>query len=225
MKKKQKSIEYINGFTKSAWKSLVIKSLRIGWVNGLEEASKNLSKSEINNLLLGSLFEDVFPSGMLELNNCYINILTKNYSKLCSINTLHGRGYAIKFFEMADEAIAASKGEAYGIAKIITSKTSINWINPRVYNCVYTWYKIDPSKDNYTRDPLYSNWVGMPINILDEHTYEGKKAGRKITLLSGHYENHLKIGERVMKEGWEHIRTEFINSEIIEGNNIQKTLF
>lgn len=225
MSKKQNKVQYINGYTKSAWKSLVIKSLRIGWVNGLEEAAKNLTKSDMNNLLLGSLFEDVFPASIEELNKCWILIQTKQYDKLCSINTLHGRGYAQKFFDMADEAVKAAKYEGGQIAKSIVQQTSINWINPRVNNCLYTWYKIEPKKKNYKREPLIAEWKGMPVNILDEHTYEGKKVGRKITLLSGHYENHLAIGNRVMKEGWGLIRKEFLADDIAPKFQEQKSIW
>ncbi|MBN2508507.1 MAG: hypothetical protein JXQ71_17650 [Verrucomicrobia bacterium] len=45
-------------------------------------------------------------------------------------------------------------------------------------------------------------WTGMPAVALDAHTLEGRKAGRTVTLLSGHYANHRLLGRRVMAEDW-----------------------
>ena len=219
-------ISYINGFTKSAWKSLAIKSIRIGWVQGLEEAAKNLSKSDMKSLLIGGLFEDVFPTSYQDLEDCNSEIENQEYLKLCQRNTLHGRGYAQQFFDLAEES-TTFKGKMQGgdVAKQIIAKTSISWINPRVNNCIYTWYKIRPTNANYHREALNHKWNGMPKNILDGHTFEGKWLKQEVELLSGHYPNHLHIGKRVMKEGWEPIRYEFINSEIKDGKHDPLTLF
>jgi len=223
-----KNVELINGFTKSAWKSLVIKSMRIGWVEGLQEATKNLPKSEIATVCVGTLFEDTFPVRYKDLNECYHEIKNGEWEKLCSRNTHHGRGYTEAFFNMAEEACQTDKNMAYnrGIMAAIQQNTDIKWINERVYNCLYTWYKINPQKDsNYLRNPLHHKWSGMPLNILDGHTYEGKRKGKDCLLLSGHYENHRHIGKRVMTEGWEPIRNEFINDKTIIAPNTQLNLF
>jgi hypothetical protein len=226
MEKKKFEVKYINGFTQSAWKSLTIKSLRIGWVNGIEEASKNLTKSELTGLLVGSLFEDVFPIRYKDLDETYLEIRNGEWEKLCSRNTLHGRGYAQQFFDMAEEACQKELNLQFneGIVRAIRSNTSLSWINPRVYNCLYTWYKINPEPRNYEREPLISEWKGMPKNILDGHTFEGKRMKSEITLLSGHYENHLEIGNRVMVEGWNPLRQEFLKDDVIV-KEIPKSLF
>jgi hypothetical protein len=49
-------------------------------------------------------------------------------------------------------------------------------------------------------------WTGMPEVMLDGHTPEGKAAGRQITLLSGHYENHLRLAQVLDTLGWEELR-------------------
>jgi hypothetical protein len=42
--------------------------------------------------------------------------------------------------------------------------------------------------------------------------------------LSGHYENHLEIGNRVMVEGWNPLRQEFLKDDVIV-KEIPKSLF
>ena len=217
--------KFTNGFSESAWKSLAIKSLRIGWVEGLEESAKNLSKSGLTSLLTGSLFEDVFPFGYKHLNECYIDIKNQDFESLCSVNTLHGRGYAQQFYDYAEQACSTGKLEGDKITQRIKQHTDITWINPRVYNCLWTWYVIQPTQDNITRNVLNHKWRGMPKNILDGHTYEGKILKQDCELLSGHYENHLAIGEQVMNEGWELLRLDFINDDIIKPFINQPSLF
>jgi hypothetical protein len=231
MEKKQ--VKLINGFTASAWKSLAIKSLRIGWVNGIEECSKNLSKSELRTTLLGSVFEDVFPISYKDLDETYREIMNGDWMALCSRNTLHGRGYAQAFFDDAEYACSEGKKLGDQITREIRSRTSITWINPRVYNCLYSWYAIKPQANGrFYREPLFHEWVGMPKNILDAHTYEGKKINAGMTLLSGSYENHLAIGNRVMQDGltnpldqWYSLRNEFINDVIAQPLIENPTLF
>jgi len=223
---KSNQIKYIDGFTESAWKSLVIKSLRIGWPKGIEEAETHLAPSKIRTLLLGSMFEDTWPYDLTDLEHCYQAILNRHYAWLCSRNTLHGRGYADKFCDMADEACSPRGTESAKVmARTITEKTSITWINPRIYNCLYTWGSV-PHTDNFVfRPTIDTGWKGMPLNILDEHTLEGKFKKQKVTLTSGHYENHRAIGKRVMNEGWEPIQREFENDRIVSGWGQQSKLF
>lgn len=221
----KKEVKLIEGFSQSAWKSLAIKSIRIGWVEGLQKCSTVLSKSELTTLLVGSLFEDVFPVKYKDLEECYQEIKNQDWEALCSRNTLHGRGYGPLFCQMEEEACSSDIKFNEGIVHAIRSNTSLTWINPRVYNCLYTWYKINPTGDNYYRIPFHSEWKGMPKNVLDSHTYEGRRMGQKVMLLSGHYENHLKIAERVMIEGWDRLRQEFINDEIATPKEQQPKLF
>jgi hypothetical protein len=220
-------LKFINGFSQSAWKSLAIKSLRIGWVNGIMESAKNLSKSELETLLISGLFEDVFPSSYKDLDSAFEEIKNKDWYALCSRNTLHGRGYAQEFVDMERDACSFGYKQGDMILNEIRSRTKMTWINPRVYNCLYTWYTIKPraTEENYFREVLVHEWEGMPQNILDGHTYEGKCKKLDMCLLSGHYENHQVIGERVMAEGWEGIREEFMRDKVIVGKIDNPTLF
>ena len=51
-------------------------------------------------------------------------------------------------------------------------------------------------------------WSGMPPAVLDKHTPEGRKFRTRITVLSGSYENHRRLGELVGNHGWEGVRVE-----------------
>ena len=59
-----------------------------------------------------------------------------------------------------------------------------------------------------TRDVDPLPWGAMPAAMADGHTPEGKAAGRKVLVLSGHYDNHLVLARRVAAEGWDLIRKE-----------------
>lgn len=216
---KTKEITFIDGFSESAWKSLVVKSLRIGWVNGLQEASKKISKSTMESLLLAGLFEDVFPGSWKELDNCILEIKSGNYKSLCERNTHHGRGYTDAFCDLENEAVEKGRSEGYELMKEVQNNSSLRWLNPRVFNCLYTWMKIKPNDENSKRAIMTHQFSGMPECILDGHTYEGKCSGRRIGLLSGHYSQHREIGKLVSFVGhWGIIRKKFLSENIVPVN-------
>ncbi|OFW47586.1 MAG: hypothetical protein A2163_00770 [Actinobacteria bacterium RBG_13_35_12] len=201
-----------NGYSESVWKSLAVKSLRIGWIEGLMEATRSLCPSIIKTLLIGGLFEDVFPIGITDLNDCLNEIDHLDFKKLCARDTHHGRGYTDQFCDLEQEACTTGKKEGVEIVKELSSKTPIKWMNPRIFNCLYTWYKINPDDPGMKREPLKNPFVSMPNCMIDSHTFEGKAKGVNTPLLlSGHYANHRLIGQRVMKEGWDNLREEMFN--------------
>jgi hypothetical protein len=215
MNKAYKPVKYIDGVSEGGWKSLVVKSLRIGWPQGLEEASKRLQKSDIKNLLIAGLFEDVFPASMEELDECVNEINRFDFHALCSRETHHGRNHSEAFCDLENEACTTGKLKGPSIVAEIARNTQLKFITPRVYNCLYTWWKINPTDGGVMRPVLDHPFTGIPKNILDGHTKEGREARTYVLLLSGHYANHRLIGQRVMKEGgWSKIREEFINDPI-----------
>lgn len=225
-KRVKKPTKYIEGYSESAWKSLAIKSLRVGWATGLTEASQRLSKSTMRTMLIGGLFEDVFPADWKELNECLREIDAQDYVSLCQRETHHGRGLSEKFCNMADEACAIADSEFYKMMNEVRVNSNLTWCSPRIKNCLYTWKKINPKPSKF-RYECNKKWEGMPLSILDSHTFEGKKLGIKMSVLSGHYENHRILGQRVMAEGWDKIRREaltetFPASEIVI---VEPTLF
>ena len=84
-------VKMIDGYSESLWKSVVVKSLRIGWPAGLEEASRRLNKSTMKSLLICGLFEDVFPPEE-ELQEAMDEVNRFDFEALCSRETHHGQG-------------------------------------------------------------------------------------------------------------------------------------
>lgn len=212
-----KQFKYIEGWSESVWKSLVVKALRIGWVEGLQKAHQVMGKSAMRQLLVAGLFEDVYPAGFAELDECIAEIEAADYEALCQRQTHHSRGLTPEFFRLAEEACTIGKTYGDAITKELKENTNVGWINPRIYNCLYTWRKMNPKDTNKKRKAFHMKWSGMPECVLDAHTFEGKKKGNDVTLLSGHYENHDVIGKRVMKEGWSGLRLRFSRDPILVG--------
>ena len=202
--KARKEYLVIDGMSESIWKSMVVKALRIGWVEGLQAAAERLPRSTMDGLLVCGLFEDLFPAGLRELEMEYQEIRRQDYEALCAHETHHGRGYAPVFFNMAGEAMA-NRMLATNFTAQIAQETSLKWINPRVFNCVYTWGRIAPKDEGVLRDPFHHPFTGVPMSVVDSHTLEGKRSGAGMTILSGHYENHLRL-HRVFTEGWGWVR-------------------
>lgn len=218
----KKKVRFIDGLSESAWKSLAIKSLRIGWIEGLEAASSKLSPSTMKTMLIGSIFEDICPI-LEDLEDVHQMIINKDYHNLCSYDTHHGQGLSDKFCDLEDEAVRLGKIQmGYLMGAIIKKHSTITWINDRIANCVYTWANINPRKKH--RAPLSMEFNGIPECIFDSHTFEGKMLGNNIMILSGHYENHRIIGKRVMEHGWSEIRNEFKNNKVMKLTK-QATLF
>lgn len=196
--------EYIEGFSKSAWKSLAVKSQRIGWVTGLERACAALGKSELRPVLICGLFEDTFPA-VDELQEAMAEIRRLDFGALCSRETHHGRaGLTARFCQLKDRALAAAqtdqrrlwaKGKELGI-----------WLPRRCLNCFWTWLHIHPTDSGKRRVLDSSPWRGMPAPMVDSHTYEGKVANVGATILSGHYHKHLELSQLVGAHGWEWVR-------------------
>ena len=80
----------VDGWSESAWKSLAIKSLRIGWPEGLRQAEARLTGSTMQMLLLASVFEDVLPPES-ELPDVLAEVKGREWEELCGRETHHGR--------------------------------------------------------------------------------------------------------------------------------------
>lgn len=206
-------VKMIDGYSESLWKSVVVKSLRIGWPAGLEEASRRLSKSTMKSLLICGLFEDVFPPEE-ELKEAMDEINRFDFEALCARETHHGQGLADRFCDLEDEAVYAARNHKPYIWEI-ADKYGI-WIPPRALNVFYTWHKLRNEISGGKREIDRTPWTGIPKVMADSHTYEGKEVGQRITLLSGHYSQHRKIGRLIQEKGWQWIRDQVHSSGVLE---------
>ena len=212
-------VKMIDGYSESLWKSVVVKSLRIGWPAGLEEASRRLNKSTMKSLLICGLFEDVFPPAE-ELQEAMDEVNRFDFEALCSRETHHGQGLADRFCDLEDEAVYAArnyKPDIWAAAK----KYGI-WIPPRALNVFYTWHWLRNEIRGGRREIDRTPWTGIPKVMADSHTYEGRKMGQGITLLSGHYSQHREIGRLVQEKGWQWIRDQVHKSGVFEVEGIPK---
>lgn len=217
----EKKVKYIDGFSESAWKSLVVKSLRAGWLEGMEAAAERLAPSTVKTLLIAGLFEDVFPSGFEELDWQIQLIENKSYQELLSFETHHGRQYTDRFCSLEQESTSVDPWKMQEILSELYKNISINWLPPRVNNCIYTWYKIWPEDKNPKREVFSYPFEKMPLFVLDSHTYEKRE---RIGLLSGHYSNHKAIGVEVYHNGWNRIREHIKTAPALPLNNTKKPL-
>ena len=201
-------------WSESAWLSLAVKSLRLGWPAGLSRARDEIGKTRIRSLLTCGIFEDVFPTEE-DLPAILACIRTHDYPTLCSYGTHHDRGYAEAFCDLEREAVAAAKSPDSRRALWAEATKRKLWLPMRSLNCFYTWLQVRPSRGGF-RTVDEHGWAGMPVAVLDGHTQEGKAAGCRMTALSGHYENHRRLGDRVLSEGWEPLRREIHGSTLPE---------
>lgn len=220
----KKPTEIICGFSKSAWKSLAVKSLRIGWPAGLRVAESALGKSEMKMVLTCGVFEDIFPA-VSEINQVMHEIRSLDYEALCQRETHHGRGHTERFCQLEPQAVAAAEQRKPSIWA--RGKELGIWLPLRSLNCFWTWDEIHPNDAGKTRDIDTAVWNGMPAVMLDAHTKEGKALNQGVTLLSGHYHQHHAISEHVARDGWAWIRAQVHNGRTIppEHYEVQEKMF
>lgn len=206
----------LEGFSESAWKSLAVKSLRMGWPAGIAMARGILGKSAVSTLLTCGVFEDIFPAEA-DLESVFQDIRSEDWPALCRWQTHHGRGnLTVQFCGMEAEAVAAAetkRAEMWTAARILGI-----WLPTRCLNCFWTWLQVqNKDEDQIHRHRLVSDqpWRGMPIAMLDGHTMEGKALGKTGTVLSGHYPNHLRLAEIVKRDGWESICAFHVHAGLI----------
>lgn len=204
------STDRIDGWSESLWKSLAVKSLRMGWPAGLERAERALNPSAIRTQLTCGIFEDTFPAtddvdAVLEAVNA------NDYERLCRWETHHGRGYTDAFCDLEEEAVAAARkrrGAIFGKARELDI-----WVPPRALNCLWTWMELAPSRGG-KRDVDPRPFEAVPRAMADGHTYEGQILDQEVTVLSGHYRQHRTLGKRVSAEGWSGLREE-VHSDLL----------
>lgn len=199
------STRRIDGWSESLWKSLAVKSLRMGWPAGLEAAERALNPSTLRTLLTCGVFEDTFPATG-EIEEVLEAVAENDYERLCRWETHHGRDYTERFCDLEDKAVRAAREEG---GEIFPKARELGiWVPPRSLNCFWTWLELEPSRGG-TREIDPRPFEAIPRAMADGHTYEGKYLDQKLTILSGHYHNHRVLGERVaMAKGWSGIREE-----------------
>lgn len=199
--------------SKSLWKSVVVKSLRMGWPAGLDAALVALSPSVVKGLLWSGVFEDVFPLPS-ELEDVAREIVALDFEALCSRETHHGQGLSSQFCDLKDEATnlgADDYSRLHAIAKGYGVK--VPWGGA---NCFWTWVRLSEDIVGGKREVDTTPFRGIPLSMADGHTKEGCELGQRCTVLSGFYHQHRRLGEVVQEGGWEAVRSEVHDDAVLE---------
>jgi len=207
--------------TKSLWKSVAVKSLRMGWPAGLEMAERKLEPSGIRYQLMAGIFEDVFPTDAA-LEKVLAEIEALDYEALCVRQTHHGMGLTEAFCNLRKEAKQKALMEA-GILRDMAKDRGfvLPW---RAGNTYWTWLQLNHRVRPTLRTVDDSLWCGVPIDMADGHTKEGLDRDTRITILSGHYSQHRYLGRMVSSNGWGRVRDIVHSKEVIE-TVVQRRMF
>ena len=206
-------MRYVDGISESLWKSCAIKAIRVGWLPGLEAASKRLSRSTLTGVALVQLFEDVFPA-VQDIEDCLKAIAAKDWRKYLSYDTHHGRGYSDAFAELKDEANKMAKtAPSESVANAKRVYPYLPDLPPRAMNVLYVWAKIQPDHGGF-RTVDMTPFRGIPVSCCDKHTTEGYSRG--YTWLSGSWENHRALGKLVQERGWSCVQKRLADEQAIE---------
>ncbi len=210
--------------SESLWKSLAVKSLRMGWPAGIKAAAGRLNPSTMKSLLTCGVFEDVFPTTedvpvVLRL------IKERDYYSLCVYETHHGQGLTEEFCDYEQEATYAAKHCKSEIWRTATQEFNRLWLPPRSLNCFWTWWQMVSKITRMARSVDNAPFVGIPLAMMDGHTAEGKKERATTSVLSGSYAQHRKLGQMIKTHGWEKVRQLVHEQPVIRGGGEQLTLF
>lgn len=220
-----KQATYIEGFTASVWKSLAVKSNRLGWPEGLRQASLRLSPSAMRSLLVTGVFEDTFPA-VDELREAMDEIERLDFEALCSRETHHGRGHTQRFYDIREAACHAADNDPREQARMWAKGDELGIrLNPRALNVFWTWLHIHPTDSGKRRVLDNAPWRGMPAAVVDSHTYEGKVGKVGATILSGHYHKHRELSELVAAHGWDWVRAKVHDGPTVQPHETQLGLF
>ena len=144
---------------------------------------------------------------MDELQEAMNEIRRLDFASLASRQTHHGQaGITARFCQLEPQAVEAAKTQKSQLWQ--QGKQHRVWLPQRCLNCWWTWLHIAPTDSGLKRTLDLTPWTGMPQDMLDSHTLEGKVSNRGATMLSGHYSKHLALSRLVEAHGWEWVREE-----------------
>ena len=188
-------INKISWLKKSVWKSVLVKSIRIGWVAGCEKAAGELSRSDVVSIAHGQIFEDLFPLredlvGLVEA------VADADWLTICRYGTHHGQlgltGIIMDGVDIEKPDLPKCYKEAADMGVRVS---------PRVVGCFWRW--LNESAGRQPRAGDLTPWTGsIPAAMLDRHV--GKWRGD--TILTGTTDGHRKLAKIVQREGWGYVR-------------------
>lgn len=177
-------------------KSLAVKSVRIGWPAGIYEAARHLAPSELRSVLVGQVFEDLFPEPG-SVCNALAEIERGDWIALCERDTHHTvpgltRWIMVKVPLYQEHGIdmVCKCNALYGVR-----------LPPRAAGCFGAW--LGAAEYAVGHRALDSTlFEGVPDAVLDMHV--GRWRGE--TTLSGTCANHVRLADWVQRDGWAAVR-------------------
>jgi hypothetical protein len=211
--------QYIDGISEGLWKSCAIKAIRVGWLPGVEAASKRLTQAVMRNVALVQLFEDTLPA-VQDIEDCLKAIEARDWDKYLRFDTHHGRGYSDAFADLKDEANSIAKtAPSEPMVKARNIYPSLPDLPPRALNVSYVWATIQPRRGGFRKLDM-TRFRGIPESCCDSHTTEGYTKG--YTWLSGTWENHRALGRLVREKGWKYVQERMAEEQVIGVKLIQE---
>jgi len=198
---------------KSLYKSMLVKSIRVGWVAGCEYASNQLTGAEVVSIGITQLFEDVFPLDV-DLQKCVSEIKNRQWAELCHRGTHHSvLDYTDKIMDFVDTQTIDESNLMLEAGKLGLR------ISPRGLLCFGAWLeyggvKTSRSVDFSTCSDCLSIW------FFDQHVY-GYHSDYVLTGTTG---GHRNLSETIQREGWEYVRKRMHTSRKIKDRWSQRML-
>jgi len=212
-----KFFKKIDGYSESAWISLAVKSVRLGWPEGIRQAALRLSESALRSTIEIQIMEDIYPPAS-ELPKILELIKKHEWEAICAYDTHHGRNFTLQAEKACDEMHRKLKAGVikYKDAEELAKIRGFASPRPRLYGDLLAWdsfRKAGQIPEMKNRPIDESVWIGMPTAMLDQHTIEGSQAQRRDTILSGSSKGHLNLANMVKKIGWTGVR-KIVHSDI-----------
>lgn len=211
--------------SRGAWRSAIIKFVRIGWLDGLEEAARHTSESDVKYLLKRQVWEDLMPAPD-ELEQVYRAIEEFDLERYLSFETHHSKqlvggdddGEPMtepvlgNLFWHAHEEV--DDGPKMGLAAALDV-----YVPNIVFDCLWAWNEVkEHIPSGGRREVCTEPWEGLPTIVCDEHTKEGRIWGVEATLVSGHPRMHRELSKRVHLTGWQAVWDEVFSSPVVHNN-------
>lgn len=200
----------IDGWYYGAWTSVAVKSVRLGWLPGLQAAQERLGDWFTKQTVLVQVFEDIAPSER-ELPEVLKMVWKMDWDELLRLDTHHGaRNLTSKYYSDRVYKIAEFANTEQNRPEIQRQllDSGIKYMPQRGEGEYVVWKTIldEIPKETPLRTLDLAPWTGMPPDMLDRHTREGWKLKTPETILSGTIEGHNWLCREVQRIGWDGVR-------------------
>jgi hypothetical protein len=189
-------------YSESAWKSLVVKAIRIGWPSAVYAAEKELGRSKVSGVVWVQVWEDIFPAPE-DLPELSAAISAGDWDAVCRWETHHGRqGITDRWFSFKEWGLNEAALRPEIIRSVMRDSYGVTVMPPRGLHCAAIWLRMEDELrgTGRKREVLEVEFDGrIPTAVLDLHTYERVCV---VSMLSGLWERHVELANFVQRWGW-----------------------